>query len=205
MKKLIIPLFFLLTLSISVNASPWSQMLKGGLKEGLKNNQSTNNKKSKFESFTYKVTDQDTYDASISLEYDSFTGETKCKYPQILLPMILELDGYLDTRRFPNKGNPNKASLYIRNERGKRQDKITKYRLDNGSIQEFNPNEIVEIPYRKWKRHKELKLRTFYSSFSYTDIYGKKTVSTPVTKDFVIYLNELDRFVKDKRRYGCND
>ena len=204
MKKLIIPLFFLLTLSISVNASPWSQMLKGGIKGGLKKDKSINNKKSKFESFTYKVTDNEIYEGSISLEYDSFTGETKCKYPRIFLPMILELDGYLDSRRFPNKGNPNKASLYIWNERGKKQDKITKYRLDNGPIQEFNPNEILEIPYRKWKRHKELKLRTFYSSFAYTDIYGNKTVSTPITKDFVIYLKELDRFIRDKRKYQCN-
>ena len=205
MKFLLLPLLAAITLSNAVIASPWSQMLKGGLKGGMKKDKSIKNKKSKFESFTYKVTDNEIYEGSISLEYDSFTGETKCKYPRIFLPMILELDGYLDSRRFPNKGNPNKASLYIWNERGKKQDKITKYRLDNGPIQEFNPNEILEIPYRKWKRHKELKLRTFYSSFAYTDIYGNKTVSTPITKDFVIYLKELDRFIRDKRKYQCND
>ena len=88
MKRLLFSLLFLLPFSSCVDAGPWTQMIKGGLKGGLKNNQSTNNKKRKFESFTYKVTDQDTYEASISLEYDSFTGETKCKYPQILLPMI---------------------------------------------------------------------------------------------------------------------
>ncbi len=35
MKKLLIPLIFLLAFSTSLNASPWSQMLKGGIKGSI--------------------------------------------------------------------------------------------------------------------------------------------------------------------------
>ena len=47
MKRLLFSLLFLLPFSSSVDAGPWTQMIKGGLKGGLKNNQSTNNKKRK--------------------------------------------------------------------------------------------------------------------------------------------------------------
>ena len=198
MKRLLVSLLFLLTFSSSVDAGPWTQMLKGGLKEGLKQDESTNDKKSNFESFEYQLSDDEVHTGSFYLIYDSFTGETECKNSHFL-PAYLELGVSSDLREypkslkhlFPNKSRLNKDSLFIWNE--KKRNVYTKYRLDNGPIIEPDPNGIIEIPYNKWKRHKELKYRSIFYSYNPTRKY-----------DVVFNLKELNRFVKDKRKYGCN-
>ena len=74
--------------------------------------------------------------AKISLEYDSFTGETKCKnYGWVLLPPNLEFNLSLDTeykvfpkslkRFYPSKRSLNKNSLFIWNRSEKRGERAT--------------------------------------------------------------------------------
>ena len=190
MRKLLIPLFFLLSFSTSV--------------------------KSDFEKNFYQVGKASNlelgYYAEFFLEYDSFTGETKCKeYGWILLPPNLEFNLSLDTnykefpkslkRFYPSKRSLNRNSLFIWNktESGEKRTSYVKYRFDNGPIIEPPPNGIIEIPYKEWKRHKELKLRDVITvNVPYENVYGKSGKI-----DQTIYLEELDRFSKDAKKYGC--
>ena len=189
MKKLLITLFFLLTFSTSV--------------------------KSDFEENSYQVGKASNmklgYQAKIFLEYDSFTGETKCtNYGRILLPPNLEFNLSLDTeykqfpkslkRFYPSKRSLNRNSLFIwnRSEKVGAKTSFVKYRFDNGPIIEPPPNGIIEIPYSKWKQHNELKLRDVITVDGPEEIYGKSGKI-----DHTIYLQELDRFSKDAKKYGC--
>mgnify|MGYP001437117178 FL=1 len=192
MRKLLIPLFFLLSFSTSV--------------------------KSDFEKNFYQVGKASNlelgYFAEFFLEYDSFTGETKCaEYGWLILPRNLEFNISLDTeykqfpkslkRFYPSKRSLNKNSLFIWNRSeeklGGKKTSYVKYRFDNGPIIEPPPNGIIEIPYSKWKQHNELKLRDVITIDGSEEFwYGKSRKI-----DHTIYLQELDRFSKDARKYGC--
>ena len=189
MKKLLIPLFFLLTFSTPL--------------------------KSDFEKNFYQVGKASNSElgffAKFFLEYDSFTGETKCnEYGSIWLPPNLEFNLSLDTeykqfpkslkRFYPSKRSLNKNSLFIwnRSEKLGGRTSYVKYRFDNGPIIEPPPNGIIEIPYSKWKQHNELKLRDVITVDGPEEVYGKSGKI-----DQTIYLEELDRFAKDAKIYGC--
>ena len=151
------------------------------------------------------------YFAEFSLGYDSFTDETKCgKYGWVSLPPNLEFNISLDTeykmfpkslkRFYPSKKSLNRNSLFIwnRSEKLGAKTSYVKYRFDNGPIIEPPPNGIIEIPYKEWKRHKELKLRDVITVDGSEMLYGKSGKI-----DHTIYLEELDRFSKDAKKYGC--
>lgn len=184
MKKLSIPLLFLLTFSISVNASPWSQMLKGGLKGGLKRDANNNFKIG--EKCFRKSCNQ--IEGILSTSTDSFSDETICI-------------SYLDGERYPyDNFMAEVGTFFLPLNKGNK----VQYRLDNGTINTINFGDLkyygegskadlasgygppFYLNQTLWENSKKLRIRHF---LNYSE-----------TIDFTYKTSELKEYVKATRK-----
>ena len=138
MKKLLIPLLFLLTFSTSLNASPWSHMLKGGIKGNNQNLVSTISRKYLFRN----------YSVDVYRTYDAWTESTSC---------VFDPKGKAgDYFKINWQGYVIEIKGIIRSN-----DPYTRYKFDNSSptsVQLKYPKRIT-IPYSKWSKNKTLIIR----------------------------------------------
>ena len=190
MKKFLIPLLFLLTFSTSVNASPWTQMIKGGLKGSLKSGSSGNNKESfKLGEKCIKGNCSEII-GILTTSTDEFTGETMCisylKGERYLSSFMAPIGTFI----FPIS-----------------KEKNIQYRLDNGSINsvifgdlkyywghypplkaDFSNGDSPPFYMKKvlWDKAKTIKFR-------YIQNYSDKI-------DYTYKTNALNRYVKETRK-----
>ncbi len=190
MNKFVITLLFVFLLPSSVNASPWSQMLKGGLKGGIKNGSVKNNDKS----FTLgkKCIQGNCSEIKgiLTTSTDEFTGKTMCI-------SYIKGEGYMNTF----DASIGRFTFPITSE------KYIQYRLDDGSINSvkfrdlkyfwgYNPPKKADFSYGEgpafylkkvlWNRANKLKIRYFQN-------YSDKI-------DYTYKTNELNRYVKETRK-----
>ena len=140
MKKLLIPLLFLLTFSTSLNASPWSHMLKGGIKGSSQSVSSTSGKK-----YLFRSREVDVY-----RKYDAWNESTTCIFdPKGMAKSYFKInwEGYV----IEIVGSY--SSSYSDSYRG--------YKFDNSSpvpVSIQYPKRIT-IPYSEWRKNKKLIIR----------------------------------------------
>lgn len=155
MKKLLIPLSFLLLFSNTANADPFTQMLKGGLKGGLRNGSEGNSyEKIMFNKNIGNYGSLTT--VKVIKSYDSFYGKTSCQFNK---PSELRFNEYYDLVIF---------GTAIYNYKPK-----TAFKLDNNppvvlrSMDYGGDVEKKVIPYSKWTQNKQLTLRRLQNEFKY--------------------------------------
>ena len=190
-KKFLLSLIFLLTCSTSVQADPFTQMLKGGLKEGLKSESKKNNEKSFNLGKKCIKSNCSEIIGILKTSTDEFTEETSCiSYLKGPRDMMLSFDASIGRFVFDITS-----------------EKYIQYRLDNGSINTVkfgdlkyywgtNPPEKADLSsgwgpafYLKkvlWSRANQLKIRYFQN-------YYHKI-------DYTYNTNNLNKYVKETRK-----
>ena len=199
MKRLIIPLFFLITFSTSVNASPWSQMLKGGIKGGTKEvlRENKGDREDWIKTiWEKKLTDSDTRKATtIKIKYDSFT-KTKTCITQPYLPDNVEVDGFL-MREFKYKGAGDINNKQITIYNGPKEE--VQFKFDNkDKIYKLKEWDAQPIDFALWKKYKKLRTRVVVDEFI---INGQ--IGGDYTKTETLFLKTLDEYLNKAKKHNC--
>ena len=182
MKKLILPLLFLFSFPTAVEASPWSQMLKGGLKGGLKSGSGGGKSYEKI-LFKKQIGNNSWNNIKVTKSYDSFDEKTTCKFK--LFESKLNIDiMYLSVHNYELKLQGN---YYIS---GRPTDQYA-FKFDNnpperiasGNMYKYSPDKKV-IPFSKWSQYKHLTIK------------NGRDVDTVKLKDLV---KAIDKYKECKR------